>query len=251
MKLTSLKNEDIDTLAEIVASGAINSGEISESEVIDRLTKDARNWRHGRSLSTPHEAPNALPSVCPFDKINSKANMINLLFIAFAGITFAVFFMLAGKLVTKNDLFQIEKPFSSPLMLYIAVIIAPILSELVFRKLLFTLFRKHVGFATAAFFTAYLNALFSSLFFDSISGMFLQFVYAFCAAFFCAYVFEHTKNVWASVVFHFFTNITGVIGIDFLPPDLATVVMSLSGVAAIYTVSALTFRLVIPSKKAR
>jgi membrane protease YdiL (CAAX protease family) len=249
------ERDDLDTLAEIVASGALSSGEISETEVINRLTINARSWRQGLRFEKPAEKTAApLPSVCPFDSKNFKANILTFLLIAFAGVCFCVFVTFGGELSKLRRILPASLSvnntshlFQNPLLYYLTAVVSPFLSELFFRKFLFGFIRKHTRFAFASLISAFINAALSAFFFDNFRGMAVQFIYAFCAAFFCAFVFEHTKNIWAPIIFHFFTNTAGMVIAGFfappIDPNIATIIMAVSGVAAIYTFAALTLRM--------
>jgi membrane protease YdiL (CAAX protease family) len=245
------ENNDLDALAEIVASGALNSGEISETEVINRLTKDARSWRQGSRDISPLETK-AAPRVRSFDVKN--ANILTFLLIAFAGVCFCVFVTFGGELSRLRQILPASLNMNNaasllknPLLYYITAFISPFVGELFFRKLIFLSIRKHTRFAFSALISACANAIFSSFFFDNLRGMAVQFIFAFCAALFCAFLLEHTKTLWAPIIFHFFTNTAGLVIAGLIAPPIdpntATIIMALSGVSAIYTFAALTSRI--------
>ncbi|MDR0904222.1 MAG: CPBP family intramembrane metalloprotease [Ruminococcus sp.] len=261
----SLKSDvnDLDTLAEIVASGAVSSGEISETEVIDRLTKDARNWRQGRlpGIAAPRKSDNRslspfpennanseLPSVCPFS--NNNANIVTFLLIAFAGISFCLFFTFSSRVTNLSGIYRAfsllyNNILPSPIIFIFILLAAPFITETIFRKILFGTFRQQAGFALSAVLSSFISGVLFAVFCDNIPGIPVQFLYAFCGGFFCAFVYEHTKNLWASIIFHFFANAADVFAVNLGPlaQNIEMVIMALAGVAAVFTFAALTFRL--------
>ncbi|MDR0975293.1 MAG: CPBP family intramembrane metalloprotease [Ruminococcus sp.] len=252
------EHSDLDELVTIVESGAVKNGEITADEVIDRLTKDARSWRQGLRVNTsklPEKLP--APAVNPFNAKNS--NILNFALIAFAGMAFCVFITFLGELSELKYLIPATNVFAStigliprPLIIVLMAVIAPLISEFLFRKFIFGALRRHTRFSIAAVVAALISGTVSGVLFDNIRSMPVQFVYAFCAGFFAAFVYEHTKSIWAAVIFHVFANAADIItsNIPDFPFDrnTAMIVMAISGVAAIYAFAALTFRLEEPFK---
>jgi len=60
----------------------------------------------------------------------------------------------------------------------------------------------------------FVAAIISSLAFGITHGNLVQFVYAFLAGMFLAYVYEKYKNIWAPIIFHVCANAVSMLGTD-------------------------------------
>ena len=86
------------------------------------------------------------------------------------------------------------------------VCMAPLLEELLFRGLIYKRLRTLCK--------PFVAAIISSLAFGITHGNLVQFVYAFLAGMFLAYVYEKYKNIWAPIIFHVCANAVSMLGTD-------------------------------------
>lgn len=84
-----------------------------------------------------------------------------------------------------------------------AVVIAPVLEELLFRGLLYQRLRENSG--------PLVSMLISAALFGLIHGNLVQFVYAFLIGLLLAYVYEKFKTIWAPIIFHGSANLLSVV----------------------------------------
>ncbi len=123
------------------------------------------------------------------------------------------------------------------IMTIYAVLGAPILEELAFRKLLMDSVH-HWGQTVAAFTSA--------LFFGLVHGNAAQFLLAFPLGLLFATVYMRTGNIWYTIFLHFMINLTGSI------PDIFALMgmdVSLIWNLAVMTLTAVGMFMLIPAKK--
>lgn len=117
------------------------------------------------------------------------------------------------------------------LFIILAVVVcAPILEEVVFRGLIYTVLKRHSA--------AWIAALISAVVFGAVHGNMLQAIYAGVMGLVCVYVYEMTESLLGSILLHVGFNVThiinGIIGaligvrFDSLP---AIPVLLVSGIA--------------------
>lgn len=96
-----------------------------------------------------------------------------------------------------------------------AVILAPVLEELMFRGLIYKRLRGYCGAVWAI--------LISAAFFGVFHGNLVQFVYAFVIGCMLAFVYEKYKTIAAPIAFHMGANFLSVLLTEFLPQRYMTV----------------------------
>lgn len=84
-----------------------------------------------------------------------------------------------------------------------SVILAPVLEELVFRRLVFKRMRENISFIPAA--------LLSSIIFGVVHGNMVQGVFAFSVGYAICYLYEKCNNLWIPILFHAVINGTSVV----------------------------------------
>lgn len=84
-----------------------------------------------------------------------------------------------------------------------AVILAPIIEELLFRGLVFKRLNSYVGRIPAM--------LISSVFFGAYHGNVVQGVYAFIVGMLFVYIYDKYKTIWAPILAHVIANLTSIL----------------------------------------
>ena len=138
--------------------------------------------------------------------------------VSYIGNFIGTIFLTYWTMITGNEVGnELEEILSmtDPFMMFISVgVLAPILEELVFRKLLIDRMRKY-GEAVSILVSAGLFALFHQ--------NFAQFIYTFSAGVMLGYLYYKTGNYWLSTLLHAIFNIIGGVLPTLLLPDILAV----------------------------
>ncbi|MBQ9141015.1 MAG: CPBP family intramembrane metalloprotease [Lachnospiraceae bacterium] len=118
----------------------------------------------------------------------------------------------------ENVMVNVTSSISLPVNLFVVVICAPIMEELLFRK---TLIDRTAQFGEG------IAVVFSGLVFGLFHGNLVQFGYAFLLGVFFGFIYIKTKNIVYPIILHMITNFFGSF--------LGSIIMDLSGLSALPT----------------
>ena len=144
-----------------------------------------------------------------------------------------------------NDLIDLVEKFPLPALILLAVLAAPIVEELVFRKLLLDRIRRY-GERTAV--------LVSGLIFGLVHGNFYQFFYAFAVECTFAYVYLRTGRLRYTIGYHmalnFLGSVPGAVLLKNLPHQPGNLVWMMLYTAVILALAAVGITLLAVNRKA-
>lgn len=104
-----------------------------------------------------------------------------------------------------------------PLLFLMAVVMAPLLEECLFRGVLYPALRRRMGFVPAA---VWVTVLFTALHLFQTDGFWVGLLAIAAAGYLMAWLRERNDSLWPSIVFHLGFNLTAVLPLVFLPEHL-------------------------------